>query len=103
MNTDQSLRDEIIRVMKEHPKLDTTHLDVVVHDGIVTLKGQADTEEEKNLAATLARSVPGVTELKNELHIGTGIIYTITNLVSGLAASNDHDLHKDKPQEKKDD
>ncbi len=102
MNTDQSLRDEIIRVMKEHPKLDTTHMDVVIHDGIVTLKGKADTEEEKELAADLARSIPGVKDLKNELHIGTGIIYTITNLVSGLAASNEHDLHKDKPDKKDD-
>ena len=98
MDTDNHIKEGIAHRLKEHPKLDDTHMEVVVRDAIVTLKGRADTEEEKKLAELIAAAYPGVMGIKNELHIGTGIIYTITSLVSGLSASNDHELHKDKDQ-----
>ena len=72
-------------------------MEVLVKDRIVVLKGKADTEEEKKWAEETAASTPGVTGVKNELHVGSGLLYTITQLAAGIAASNDHELHKDKP------
>ncbi len=96
MEEDIQIQEGVLQRLKEHPKLDTTHMKVVVQDAIVYLKGSADTEEEKKLAESIAATYPGIHSIKNELHIGTGIIYTITSLVSGLSASNDEELHKDK-------
>ena len=97
MEKDTSIKEGILQQFKDQSKLDAIHIDVVVQDGHVVLKGRADTEEEKELAGKIASSIPGVREVKNELHVDAGIIYTITSLVSGLSASNEHDLHKDKP------
>jgi osmotically-inducible protein OsmY len=96
MEEDIRIQEGLLQRLKEHPKLDTSHMELVVKDAVAFLKGRADTEEEKKLAESIAESYPGVKSVKNELHIGAGIIYTITSLVSGLSASNDHELHKDK-------
>ena len=96
MEDDLQLKEEVMAKLKEHPKLDTTHLTVVIKEAILTLEGRADTQEEKELAESIARAYPGIKEVKNHLHVGSGIIHAITSIVSGLSASNDDDLHKKK-------
>ena len=48
------------------------------------LKGQADTEDEKHLAEKLARSVEGVGEVENHLHVEMGIIHALTSLAAHI-------------------
>lgn len=101
MENDNQMKEAILQQLKDHPRIDTTHITVEVVDATVFLKGRADTKEEKKWAEEIAQAFPGVREVKNELHIGTGIVHAITSIVSGLSASNEHDLHKDKPPEQK--
>jgi osmotically-inducible protein OsmY len=45
-------------------------LEVVVKDGVVTLKGRVDTERGKNRATKLTHKVKGVKDVDNELQVG---------------------------------
>jgi osmotically-inducible protein OsmY len=45
-------------------------LDVVVKDGVVTIKGRVDTEKGKNRATKLAKKVKGVKDVDNQLVVG---------------------------------
>jgi osmotically-inducible protein OsmY len=96
MQEDSVLEEGLCRLMKEHPKLDTTHMHITVQEAIAHLKGRADTEDEKKLAETLAASFPGIKGVKNELHVDIGIIHTITSIVSNLSANNEDELKHDK-------
>ena len=84
-------------MLKDHPRLDTRHFTIEVEEGHVHLKGKADTEEEKVLAEKIASEYPGVSSVKNDLHLELGIIHAITSLVSGLSASNEEELHHKDP------
>ena len=44
-------------------------ISVNTHRGVVTLTGMADTWDESNKAAEIARSVKGVTMVENDIHI----------------------------------
>jgi len=46
------------------------NFDVVVKDGVVTLKGRVDTEKGKNRASKLAKKVKGVKQVENDLVVG---------------------------------
>jgi osmotically-inducible protein OsmY len=73
-STDTTRGDELAMV-----KIQTTlyrdlrfrgsHLTVDVVDGVVTLRGKVDSDEAKAAAAELARSVDGVTAVRNELQV----------------------------------
>lgn len=97
--SDAKIQEGLSEQMKDHPRLDTTHIILEVQDGNVHLKGRADTEEEKALAGQMAKDYPGVISVKNDLHIDLGIIHAITSIVSGIAASNDEELHHKPHQE----
>ena len=44
--------------------------EVIVKDGVVTIKGRADTEKGKNKATKLAKKVKGVKSVDNQLMVG---------------------------------
>ena len=44
-------------------------ISVNTHRGVVTLTGMADTWDESNKAAEIARSVKGVTMVENDIHV----------------------------------
>ncbi len=46
------------------------HTDVEVHEGVVTLSGVAESDEQRDLTEALARGVQGVRDVRNELQIG---------------------------------
>ena len=103
--SDEKIKEGLWEQMKDHPRLDTTHIIVEVEEGHVHLKGKADTEEEKARAEIIAANYPGVVSVRNDLQLELGIIHAITSLVSGIAASNEEELHhkeQEKPPEKKD-
>jgi osmotically-inducible protein OsmY len=45
-------------------------LDVIVKDGVVTIKGRVDSDKGKQKATRLAKKVKGVKEVDNELAVG---------------------------------
>ncbi len=92
---DDIIRREIIDKLTKDPGIDTSKMHVEVENGQVTIKGKADTEDEKHLAAKLARSVAGVSGVENHLHVELGIIHALTS----LAAHIQGDIIKDDGKE----
>ena len=45
-------------------------LEVVVQDGVVTIKGRVDTEKGKSRASKLAKKVKGVKSVDNQVSVG---------------------------------
>lgn len=92
---DDIIRQDIIDKLTQDPGIDTSKIQVEVENGKVILKGKADTEDEKQLSAKVARSVAGVKEVENHLHVDLGIIHALTS----LAAHIQGDIIKDDDQE----
>lgn len=88
---DEIIRQKIIDGLHHHPAIDPLKIEVEVTNGAVILKGRADTEKEKQLSEQIARSVAGVTNVENHLHIEIGIIHAL----SSLAAHIQGDIIKD--------
>ena len=97
--SDETIQHGLMQQMRDHPRLDTSHIHLEVADGNVHLKGRADTEEEKALAEELSRNFPGVVSVKNDLTVELGFIHAITSIVSGIAAANEEELHP-KPEDR---
>ena len=81
---DESIRQNVIDVLTKDPRIDTSKIQVEVENGKVILKGKADTETEKQLSEKIARSVAGVSEVENHLHVDLGIIHALTSLAAHI-------------------
>jgi osmotically-inducible protein OsmY len=60
MDTDLKLRRRVIQELEWDPAVDATHLDVGVHDGIVTLTGTASSPAARAAAEAAVKGVRGV-------------------------------------------
>lgn len=60
---DDVLELTVMEMLDADPRLDASNVTVRVDDGIVELDGKVETQMEKALAATLARSVAGVRQV----------------------------------------
>lgn len=67
--TDTAIADDIRAVMTRDPLVDETQVSVAVTNGIALLTGIVDSVLERNFAERDARSVPGVTDIVNDLTI----------------------------------
>jgi len=60
---DKQLRQDILDVFQWEPRIDASHIAVVVERGFVTLTGRADSDDEKIAAEHVARQVDGVRDV----------------------------------------
>ncbi len=81
---DEIIRQHILDGLHHDPGLDSSKMHVEVENGKAILKGKADTEKEKQLAETIARSVQGVVAVENHLHVEIGIIHAITSIAAHI-------------------
>jgi len=51
------------------PTVSATHIKVDTMKGVVHLSGNAKSEAEREQAVQLARSISGVTDVKNDIHV----------------------------------
>ncbi|MEP7372696.1 MAG: BON domain-containing protein [Chitinophagaceae bacterium] len=93
--SDEAIRLAIIDSLAKDPGIDTSKIHVEVENGKAILKGKADTETEKQLSEKIARSVAGISEVENHLHVEIGIIHAL----SSLAAHIQGDIIKDDDKE----
>lgn len=94
---DEIIRQNVMDQLRHDPGIDPLKMEVEVKNGVVTLKGKADTEKEKQLSEKIARAVEGVNSVENHLHIEVGIIHAL----SSLAAHIQGDIIKDDDKEDK--
>ena len=62
---DLSTEKDVIAALRSNPALDTSNIGVTCTNGIVTLRGGVGSELERLLAARIAGTVTGVTEVRN--------------------------------------
>ncbi|WP_175751363.1 BON domain-containing protein [Burkholderia anthina] len=68
--TDAQLRDVALETLKWKAYLRTDTFEVSVRDGCVTLDGRVDWTYQKQLAERTLAALPGVTSIRNCLHVG---------------------------------
>jgi osmotically-inducible protein OsmY len=56
--------------------IDASDVEVSVNNGIVTLSGRVESRAEKRRAEDIASLVSGVTDVANQLRIGSGSSFT---------------------------
>ncbi|MBN2284268.1 MAG: BON domain-containing protein [Deltaproteobacteria bacterium] len=68
---DAALSTEVKARLIDEPAVRARNIDVDVLEGIVTLTGMVETQEEATRAFQTAAAVPGVRSVKNDLQIGS--------------------------------
>ncbi|HEV8242347.1 MAG TPA: BON domain-containing protein [Thermoanaerobaculia bacterium] len=67
---DAAIKTEILAKLSTNGQTNPFRLDVQVSEGVVHLAGTVDNAEEKGLAEHEARSVDGVRQVINDIHVG---------------------------------
>jgi osmotically-inducible protein OsmY len=68
-NSDLWLKAKVKTALLFHKNVSSTRTDVDVKNGIVTLRGEADSEAQKELTTEYAKDVEGVKDVKNEMAV----------------------------------
>ncbi len=69
MPADEQLVHQINERFTHHPALDANAIVVTCREGLVTLQGAVRSHEAKALAEGLAKEVPGVLNVRNEIQV----------------------------------
>lgn len=69
VNSDAWFRDKVKATLLLHPSVNAGNTEVDFKDGIVTLRGNAASQAQKDLTTEYARDVEGVKEVKNEMTV----------------------------------
>lgn len=72
MPSDECLIEEIYQALAHHPVINVDDVDVVCEDGEIVLRGDVVSHEAKALAEGLAKAVPGVKSVTNEMRVKGG-------------------------------
>jgi hyperosmotically inducible protein len=68
-NSDAWLRDKVKVALLFHRNVSSAKTEVDVKDGIVTLRGDAATQAQKELTSEYAKDIDGVRDVKNEITV----------------------------------
>lgn len=66
---DMQLWQDIVDQIDFEPSVDATEINVIVHDGVVTLTGHAPTYRRKVTAVDIVESIRGVRSVKDEIEV----------------------------------
>ncbi|MFA5584087.1 MAG: BON domain-containing protein [Bacteriovoracaceae bacterium] len=69
--TDENLKEDVIDSLFKNYFVDSTHIEVFVEKGVVTLSGFVGSKEEVKEAHRCAQNLTGVLEVINNLQIHT--------------------------------
>jgi len=67
---DEHLHDEVCARLTDDGHVDASEVDVVVHQGEVTLAGTVADRDQRDRALAVAASIRGVVDVVNHLHVG---------------------------------
>ncbi|MCG8544680.1 MAG: CBS domain-containing protein [Alphaproteobacteria bacterium] len=70
---DLALRDTVLKTIREIDGVSSTHVNVLVDDGVVHLWGLADSSEQKTALRVAVENIPEVTEVQNHLQLSRGL------------------------------
>ena len=69
MKSDTQLKNDVMEVLRWEPTVTMSNLDILVHDGIVTLSGSVPTYAEKWAAQKATQRVEGLKAIAEELKV----------------------------------
>ena len=96
---DEIIRQKIAELLFKDPTIDSGRIQVEVTNGEALLKGHIDTEVEKQRSEELARSLEGVKNVINHLHIDVGLAHALSSLATHIQGDiiKDDDDDANKP------
>lgn len=95
---DHLIREDVDEELAWAPEVDDSHIGVSVHDGVVTLSGEAESYTEKIEANRAALRVAGVTVVANDLVIRNAGRFERTDSEVGAAIRHVLEWSADVPQ-----
>jgi osmotically-inducible protein OsmY len=99
MKADSEIRFEVESALQRDPGIDDSLIGVIVQGGVVTLTGEAGHYGAKWAAEELAKRVPSVRAIANEIHVklhernapsDTAIAQAVANTLSSVLAAANH-------------
>ena len=73
---DAHLRDAVFQQLDRAPEVEDSAIDVTVNDGVVTLTGVIESHAGKRAAERVAKRVPGVWAVANDLAVHPKVDWT---------------------------
>lgn len=95
--TDQQIRKDVEAALLADPATESYDLTVSVSDGMVTLKGETDSWQEKELAATVAKGVRGVTGFNNRMAVNVDVDRPDYEIQQEIAKALEWSVHVNYP------
>jgi hyperosmotically inducible periplasmic protein len=81
-NSDMWLSAKVKTTLLFHQSVSASKTEVDVKDGIVTLRGEAESEAQKELATEYSRDIEGVKDVKNEMTVSGSSKTTKTRVIA---------------------
>ncbi len=72
LRTDEEIKFAVVKGLLANPYVSAARIRVSVRRGFVTLRGAVKTKEAKKMAGQVARAVPGVRAVRNQLVVDFG-------------------------------
>lgn len=69
LKSDSEIKNDVKMALLDDPVTESFEIAVNVKAGVVTLTGEVDSWQEKQLATTVAKDVPGVSEVQNDISV----------------------------------
>jgi osmotically-inducible protein OsmY len=69
-DNDEELKDNLLTILEKDPMVDPKHFQVQVRNRTVTLRGQANSDMERDAAEMDCWYIPGVLDVENRLEVG---------------------------------
>lgn len=80
VNSDAWLSEKVRATLVFHKSVDADSTNIYVKDGIVTLRGNAESKAQKDLSTEYAKDVDGVKDVKNEMTVSGASTKTKTTV-----------------------
>lgn len=87
MNPDIQLRHDVFAQLNWDPAVNACDVDVLVQDGVVTLRGQVADEAQRVAAERAARRTQGLTTLLNRLTLRSAQASEVAAMAPGARSS----------------
>lgn len=92
---DRKIEEQVLSKLRTNPATESYQVKVAVQDAAVTLSGTASSWQEKQLAATLAKGVRGVTEVINAIEVVYPVQRTDAAITADVASRLKWDIWVD--------
>jgi hypothetical protein len=67
--SDDRIHEDVCDALYQSPDIDASEIEVIVEEGVVTLKGAVDNRDIKRLAERVIEIVPGIHDVHNEIRV----------------------------------